>query len=261
MNEDEMIAQSAAEATALGKTTALDRSERDVSAAGLTTSSGNSGDMNEGRSYAGSGGGSGPGDVQAREFQANRQAVETRQQILNEGEMSMADLLSPDLASSDANARENARTMMRAEQMANRMINNGAQQVVHNAYMNPNEATQLMEQEAYIPAQSNDGWQVKKKFAKLKSGKQIPVFMVEDALTGMTTGKKYRISTVAEKIALVLNATQNMQDSRIIMIENSYEQHVELMRTLNAAKKSGNAQKVSIIESKLQLVNSRLGLS
>jgi len=260
MTEDEMIAASAAQATAFGKQAQLDRSERDAAAAGLTMKQMDDGDMNGGRSFSGGAVG-GPGDVQAREFAANRQVVEARKHIIDEGEMSLDDLVAPDLASPDATTRENARSVMKANQFASHLIGQGAQQVVHNAYMNPNEASNLMEAEAHTPIQHNDGWQVKKVFAKLKSGKQLPVFIVEDTLTGMNTGKKYRIAVIAEKISAVLNATQNMDDPRINMIDAAYDQHVTLMRSLNEAKRSGNAQKAAIIETKLQVVNGKLGLS
>jgi len=264
MNEDEMLEESAKQAMEFGSKMQLDRTEREASNAGLSVNQMGSGDMNGGRSYSNAVA-TGPSDVQARELEENHRVVETRQQIISEGEMSMADLLYPDLSSPDPTTRANAQTLMRtsnaANSMANHMVSQGAQQVVHNAYMNPNEASDLMESEAYNPMQNNSGWQVTKKYARLKNGKQLPVFIVEDSLTGMNTGKKYRISSIAEKISAVLNATQNMDDPRIQMIDKSYDQHIRLMRSLNEAKRNGNRKKVSLIESKLQIVNTKLGLS
>jgi len=264
MTEDEMIAASAEQAVAIGQKAVLDQSERAADSAGLTATQISDGDMNNGRNFTGGGYG-GPSDVQAREFDANRHAIEARQKILAEGEMSLYDLSSPDLNSNDAIARDNARTILRSEQaagrIANHMVEQGAQRVVQNAYMNPNEMSNLMESDAYTPMQQNDGWHVTKVSARLRNGNQIPVFIVEDTLSGMNTGKKYRIAAIAEKVSNVLNATQNMDDPRIKMINQSYDQHVQLMRSLKEAKRVGNSQKVSIIESKLQVVNDKLGLS
>lgn len=215
--------------------------------------------MNDGRSYSGSMG-SGPHDVLARESEANRKAVEARRLII-ESEMDMNDLLAPDIASGGDAAREALEIKRRMGTIANHMVNTGAQQVINDAYMNPNEASMMMEQEAYQPAPQNNGWQVVKKTATLKSGKQIPVFMVEDSLSGMNTGKKYRLHEVAEKVSRVINATGNPSDARVTMINNAYEQHVKLMREKADARKNGNTNRVRMIESKLQEVNTRLGIA
>lgn len=258
MSDDNILEQSAQQAMRIAQQAQLDKSERDASSAGLQVSQHQDGVMNEGRSY--SGGGAGPGDVMARESEANRMAVEARRAVLAEGELDMSDLLAADLNSRDANEREHARTELRKlQQVTNHIVDTGARQVVQDAYMNPNEASMMMEQEAYR-APSMDGWTVVKKSAQLKSGKSIPVFIVEDALSGMTTGKKYRIGSVAEKVARVLNATNNPSDPRVRMIDEAYDCHVSLMRELAQAKKNGNRNKVSLVESKLQEVNTRLGI-
>jgi hypothetical protein len=259
MNEDELIAQSAAQAIKTGQNMQMDRTERDAAGAGLSTRGISDGEMDTSWRNTGSSGGDDP------YLSSNADAKIARRAIIQEGEMSMADLLAPDLNSGDAVARDTAQSMMRREkaaaQFTNHVVNQGAQRVVQDAYMNPTEASMLMEQEAYSPMQSDSGWRVKKQPQRLKNGKQIAVFIVEDALTGMNTGQKYRISAVAEKIAAVLSATQNLNDPRIQMIETSYKQHVDLMRSLAEAKRTGNQQKVSIIESKLQSVNAKLGLA
>jgi hypothetical protein len=259
-DDDKLLEASARQAIQTANSMSLDRSERDAGDAGVVGHNISDGVMNEGRSYSGMGA-AGPGDVQSREMAANRSVVEARRIIEDMGELSMNDLLAPDLASADATTRQNARTQIQADQMYQRMVNTGAQRVVQDSYMNPNEASMLMEQESYTPNQTDDGWGVVKTYAKLKSGKKIPVFMVEDAMTQMNTGKKYRISSVAEKVANVLNVTQNMDDPRINMINTAYDQHVQLMRSLNEARRSKNSQKVSIIETKLSEINTRLGLA
>lgn len=260
MNEDELIAQSAEQAIRFAKiaTAQLDRSNRDAADAGLQVRQHSGGDMNAGRSYAGIGGA--PGDVQMRESQENRRTIAVRRTIAEAGELDMSDLLEPSLSSGTPEERQEARRLLKIQKVAAHMVNTGARRVVADAYMNPNEASMLMEQDAYRPAVVDSGWGVAKKYATLDSGKKIPVFIVEDSISGITTGKRYRLAQVAEKISRIMNVTNNPDDTRIKFIDAAYDKHVELMRSLATAKKSGNSNQVSIIESKLSEINTRLGL-
>lgn len=215
--------------------------------------------MNEGKSFSGGGYG-GPGDVQARESEANRAVVQTRRLIEATGGLDMNDFLDLEIADGGKGAQEAISLKRRMGAIAEHTVDRGARQVVNDAYMNPNEASMMMEQEAYQP-QHQDGWQVQKTRATLKSGKAIAVFVVEDALSGMTTGKKYRLAEVAEKVARVINATGNPSDPRIGMIDKAYDNHVSLMRERAEASKAGNRKRVAMIESKLQEVNTRLGIA
>lgn len=229
--------------------------------AGLTAvqdSRPNDAPMNEGRSFSGGGYG-GPGDVQARESEANRAVVQTRRLIEATGGLDMNDFLDLEIADGGRGAHEAMSLKRRMGIIAEHTVDRGARQVVNDAYMNPNEAS-MMEQESYQP-QYQDGWQVQKTRATLKSGKAIAVFVVEDALSGMTTGKKYRLAEVAERVARVINATGDPSDPRIGMIDKAYDNHVSLMRERAEASKAGNRKKVAMIESKLQEVNTRLGIA
>jgi len=203
---------------------------RIASDAGLRVSSGGEGAMNAGKSYSGDIG------FDENDFLALSES---------KGELT----------------RNEANISRQMHGIAHHTVNTGARQMVNDAYMNPNEASMMMEQEAYQPPQQMDGWSVVKQSAQLQSGKRIAVFVVEDSLTGMTTGKKYRLAEVAEKVARVVNATNNPSDSRIGMIDQAYDTHVKLMREKAAARKDGNGKRVAMIESKLQEVNTRLGIA
>ena len=199
------------------------------------------------------------GGAQARMMEENRQAIQAKRVIEDVGGLDWNDLF--ELSSNDGNeGRSNAAAIRKMVGVTNHAINQGAQRMVHDAYMNPNEATMMMEEEVYQPMQQ-EGWRVVKQAATLRSGKQIPVYVVEDSLSGMTTGKRYRVSVVAEKIARVLNATNNPDDNRVKMIENAYDQHVKYMQELSAAKKNRDASRVKIVEAKLSKVNASLGIS
>lgn len=259
---DDIYEQSAQAAMRVAQTAQLDRSGRDAAGAGLQARQMQApadAPLNEGRNF--SGGGSAPHDVQARETEANRAVVQTRRMIESTGGLDMNDFLDLEIADGGQGARQAVEMKRKLGAVAGHMVQAGAQQVVNDAYMNPNEASMIMEQEAYQPQMQASGWQVKKTAATLKSGKQIPVFVVEDSLSGMTTGKKYRLAEVAEKVARVVNATNNPSDPRINMINETYDQHVKLMQERGKANREGNRKRVSMIESKLQEVNTRLGIA
>jgi len=203
-----------------------------------------------------------PGEIYEREIMENRKLKEARNAILEIGDMDLADLASVDLASQDPQHRQMAQTAMKMASVARHVVETGARQVVTDAYMNPTEASMMMEQEAYNPQCSQyDGWKVVKSERRLRSGKVIPVFEVQDSLTQIKIGKPYRIATVAEKIALVLNTTHNPNDSRIKLIENAYDEHVTLMRQKASATRSHNTQQINLIEAKLSRVNPIIGIS
>lgn len=258
-DDDRLIEESAAYAMRIAKSAQLDKSQRDATGAGFQANQITDGVMNQGRSYSGAA--SGPADVLAREQAASRATVESRRVIESMGELDINDLFAPDLGQQN----EYGQTARALSRMTQHMVQTGARRIINDAYMDPNEATMLVEQEAYRPQQVDSGWRVKKSQATLQSGKKIPVFMVEDSLSGMTTGKRYRLSQVAEKIVKVINATGNPNDARIKMIETAYDRHVELMRSIAGAKTAlaegrGDKRRLQQMQSELEEVNARLGL-
>lgn len=255
---DELLDQSAMQAIRTAQTTTLDKTKRDVSETGLQARNINDGVMNEGRKFDG-GIGVAPDDVRARDSQANRQTVQLSRAIEDMGGLDMDDLCAPSIRGSDPVAAQEARQYMRMQQAVGHVVQQGAATMINDAYMNPNSNTMMMEQSAYQPV-AQDGWGVVKKSATLKNGKRVPIFVVEDSISGMTTGKRYRIISVAEKVAKVITATQNPDDPRVAMIDRLYDRHVKLMQEKTQATRSGDASRVSICEAKLSEVNAKLGL-
>ncbi len=255
---DALLEQSAAQAMRAAQSATLDKSQRDISETGLQTRNINDGVMNDGRKYDG-GIGTAPEDVRLREAQENRRSLQLSQAIEEIGGLDLNDLCSIGLADKDPVAVESAKSLMRMQHAVGHVVQQGAANMINDAYMNPNADTMMMEQAAYQPM-VQDGWGVVKKTATLRNGKRVPVFVVEDSLSGMTTGKRYRIASVAEKIAKVITATQNPDDPRVGMIDRLYDRHVKLMQEKTRAKRAGNANKVTICEAKLSEVNAKLGL-
>lgn len=262
MSDDDIYESSANQALQVASKAEVDRTGRLAEEAGLQAvqqQASPDSPLNGGKSFSG-GTGNAPGDVQAREFEANREAQQARRAIMESGGLSMDDLLDLSVSDGGTGAQSAMQMKRKMSAVAGHMVDSGARGVVQSAYMDPNEASMLMEQEAYSPQQSAEGWQVRKTAATLKSGKQIPVFVVEDSVSGMTTGKKYRLSQVAEKVARVINTTGNPNDSRIRMLNETYDKHVQLMRERADAKKSGNRKRVQMVESKLEEINAKLGI-
>jgi len=247
--DDDIYEQSAQQAINVARTAKLDRTERPAQEAGLQARGIQDGEMDSSWRQRGGSSMGAPGDVQAKEMRENRRAVEARRAVLDTGGLSMDDLISVGLTDRDETARTEAR------QVRDKMAR-VAQFTGQNTRQAPSQ-NRLMEQ-SYQDV--NDGWSVVQRTATLTTGKVVPVFMVEDGLSGMSTGKKYRLAEVAEKVARVLNATNNMDDARIRMIDQTYDQHVKLMRERAEAKRTGNTKALALIESRLADVNARLGL-
>lgn len=167
----------------------------------------------------------------------------------------------------DGDDRKNALALKRIAEVTNHAVQAGARRVVQDAYMDPNDASLLMEQSAYQPRKADQGWSVTRYEATLQNGKRVPVFMVEDSLSGMTTGKRYRLHEVAQKVANVVNATGNPDDPRIAMINSTYEQYMEVRKSLGSASKAlreGDTSKkgrVKVLEAKLSEISTKLGIS
>ncbi len=261
--EDELLEESAAMVQRKFGNMSVSKTERDPAEAGFQMQTQKDSDLDQSwRNHSGAGG---AGEVSLEEQASTRRDVLNAKNKIEEiGALSMDDMIDLGIADADPNTRKAAKEL---GEITRHMVNSGARQVVQNAYIDPNEASDLMEQEAYKPEPTGQAWQVAKKRQKLKSGKVIAVFMVEDSLTEMTTGKKYRLAEVAGKVARVLNATNNPDDPRINMINTAYDKHVALMQNIaktRRAIKEGQTNKrgrLTVLEHELDVVNAKLGLT
>lgn len=103
----------------------------------------------------------------------------------------------------------------------------------------PNEASLLAESMAGTPRQQAGGsWHTDKRIAKLKgSGKTIPIWQVIDENSGIEIPKKFRMQPPAERVAAVLNHTGNVNDPRISSISEKHDRYVLLLREMRKARK------------------------
>ena len=128
-----------------------------------------------------------------------------------------------------------------------------ATDLVHQGYQGQaNEASLLAESMAGAPRQQTGSWHTSKKAAKMKgSGKTIPIWQVIDEASGITLPKKFRMQAPAERVATVLNQTGNVNDPRIPRISESHDRYIRVLREMRNARKmlkEGNGE----FESQLQ---------
>lgn len=103
-----------------------------------------------------------------------------------------------------------------------------------------------------------DGWIVEEKTKFTNSGRQSSTFYVVDAVSGMTTGRGYLMEEVAEKIARVLNHSNDPNDSRVTMIDECYSRFVALAKKKLQCQKMG--KNTQSLDNAISEVKTQLGL-
>lgn len=193
-----------------------------------------------------------PADVQAREFAANEQARRALHEINALGGLTIDDL------------REAAQEMMAKGDplVRGKMMNPSIRQYNPMETSAPQQPqSQLFVTESqFTAAQRGEAWEVRTMNAKTRSGKVVPVYVVEDTVSGMTTGTKYRVMEVAQKVARIVNATGNPSDIRIGMLNEAHDEHIKLKNKLAEARRGSDVNAVKLLENKLQTVNMKIGL-
>lgn len=115
-----------------------------------------------------------------------------------------------------------------------------ATDLVHQGYRgDPNEASLYAESYSGTPRQPVGGsWRTDKKIAKLKStGKTIPIWQVLDEKSGIEIPKKFRMQSPAERVATILNQSGNVNDPRISRVIESHDRYVRILREMRQVRK------------------------
>ena len=192
------------------------------------------------------------GEVQAREMEEDRAAVEARQAIKEAGELTFADLMGGIEGQIDKATDDVARELL-TENLTNPTPDEAALYTNSYARQAPPRAT------------SHD-WTVKKFQATLRGGKKIPVWKVFNEKTKMSMDTPFRIMEAAERIAAILNQTGDVNDQRIRGIMEAYNRHRQLMkymRQLREAIKAGRKSlrpKLTEAQDELEQINYKLGI-
>jgi hypothetical protein len=152
----------------------------------------------------------------------------------------------------------------------NDATNAAALDLFHAGYMqDDNEAAQMVESMAgrpNAPAEPSWDWVTVKAVATLQNKKRVPVWMVENRVSGMKMDKPFRIQGPAEKIASILNITGNANDPRIQQLKEDYDHYVQLTKQVRKCKRlaeSGdqNARRTGTrVVAELRGVKQRLGI-
>ena len=220
------------------------------------------------------------GDVQARELAANDIAREARRKIIAimEEDEPPAHVRQPAPTGHlrPKNPGLSMEDLMDADELAaigggiNDAANAAALDLFHAGYMqDDNEAAQMVESMAgrpKAPAEASWDWVTVKAVATLQNKKRVPVWMIENRVSGMKMDKPFRIQGPAEKIASILNITGNANDPRIRQLKEDYDHYVQLTKQVRKCKRlaeSGdqNARKTGTrVVAELRGVKQRLGI-
>lgn len=79
-------------------------------------------------------------------------------------------------------------------------------------------------------------WSAVQHSAKLKSGKQIPVWKVTNTDNGMEMPRPFRIQEAADRVAAILNTTGNVNHPKINEIVQLHDQNIALKKQLKETR-------------------------
>ena len=203
-------------------------------------------------------------DVASREFDLNEQMKEARRKIIaitegdNSGGLTMADL--GGVSNVEAQSAIAAFGLESA-------VNNVSSQMVQQAHNRiPNEASIFAESYSDTPRPIEGAWKTQKKIAKLKNGRDVPVWLIVNENTGARVEKPFRMQEPALRVATMLNQNGgNGEDVRISRLFEAYDSHISLMKDFRTLKKQLNeghkvGNKIKDIRSQLEEVNYKLGI-
>lgn len=118
------------------------------------------------------------------------------------------------------------------------------------------------------PPQSNRGgppWGLKAFIGETKSGNQIPVWKVQNSRTGTLLNTMFRVESVAQKVAMLLNESGDSNDPRALQITQLYEKRDKLLKEARvlektAAGKPMKSDRLRVIRDEINQLDYRLGI-
>lgn len=195
-----------------------------------------------------------------REMQENRVLRESRSKIdqITNGEMlTMADLL--DQGDTEGMA-------MLVEKGVKELVKTNVPKLYRQSYDEPNDATMLFDQLA-AKADPTDGlWLVEKTMVTTKSGRQVPVWVVNNPSDQKEINKKFRFQEVAQRVAAIMNRGGPGSMVRVQQLCEKYDKYLEIRRAMKANKKlilEGDNSKTArndVLQARLNELAVHLGL-
>jgi hypothetical protein len=107
--------------------------------------------------------------------------------------------------------------------------------VNHDTYISDDETKSdkvisLLEQKQEIKTSSL--WKTRQYLGETKSGSKIPVWKVENLKDGSSVKTLFKIESIADKVAMFLNESGNINDHRIVSIIAAYEKRDKILKEI-----------------------------
>jgi hypothetical protein len=112
---------------------------------------------------------------------------------------------------------------------------------------------------------SGNHWVVKKFLGETRGGDTVPVWRVQNKMTGTAFDKLFRIEGVASRVAALLNESGDRSDPRIISLVSAYDKRDKLLKEARLLERSaeGKAMKTErlrAIRAEINQLDYRLGI-
>lgn len=92
------------------------------------------------------------------------------------------------------------------------------------------------------PSTIPENWRIKRYIGETRNGNEVHVWRVENSKTGSKIQTLFRLEGVASRIALILNETGNIHDSRAVSLINAYEKRDKLLKEARALERSADGK-------------------
>ncbi len=117
----------------------------------------------------------------------------------------------------------------------------------------------------FIKETPTENWRVKRYLGETRSGEEVHVWKVENAKTGNSLRNLFRIEGVASRIAMILNESGNLNDSRIVSLVNAYEKRDKMLKEARALEKTVDgkemkSERLRALRAEINQLDYRLGV-
>lgn len=112
---------------------------------------------------------------------------------------------------------------------------------------------------------TKENWIIKKYLGETRGGDTVPVWKVQNKNTGSALDRLFRIEGVANRIAMILNETGDMNDSRIASLISAYDKRDKLLKEARLLEKTAEGkpmktERLHAIRAEINQLDYRLGI-
>lgn len=110
-----------------------------------------------------------------------------------------------------------------------------------------------------------ENWKVKQYLGETRGGSKVHVWKLENARSGVKLDTLFRVEAVANRLALLLNETGDLNDPRVVGLVNAYNKRDKLLKEARALQKSANGKpmksdRLRQIQAEINQLDYRLGI-